>query len=204
MAAARFTNSRGKCLLMCLRNSGTKVCIAAGALLMSTRALAAQGAPDVAFVRAMIMHHSQAVEMAAMVPKRTADRSMSVLAERIDLSQRDEILRMQMWLKARGDSGAVASHEHMHTGADRPMPGMLTAVQLDSLRSLHGAAFERRFLTYMIQHHEGALAMVAKLLATPGGIRDPMLFQLANSIDADQRAEIARMRSMLTSRQRKQ
>lgn len=157
-----------------------------------------QTPPDEQFVRGMIMHHGQAIEMAAMVPARSTSRALRTLAARIDLSQRDEIARMKTWLGPRADS--TTSHDHMaHSGATALMPGMLTAAQLDSLRSLRGRAFERRFLGYMIAHHQGALIMVTRLLGTQGAIRDPMLFQLANSIDADQRAEIARMRAMLST-----
>ena len=48
----------------------------------------------------------------------------------------------------------------------------------------------------MIRHHEGALAMVAELLATPGAAQQSAIFQIANDVDADQRAEIARMRAL--------
>lgn len=178
-----------------------KLLLALGMLsIMLAPGAAAQVPPDVQFVRAMIMHHAQAVEMAAMVRARTASLTLRTLAERIDLSQREEIQRMRTWLGARGDSATSMEHEHAgHAAAAMTMPGMLAPVQLDSLRALRGRAFDRRFVRYMIGHHEGALTMVARLLGTPGAVRDPMLFQLANSIDADQRAEIARMRAMFST-----
>ena len=61
------------------------------------------------------------------------------------------------------------------------------------------AAFDRLFLRFMIQHHEGALQMVADLRRVPGAVRAPMLFQFVNDIDTDQRAEIRRMQTLLAA-----
>jgi len=79
------------------------------------------------------------------------------------------------------------------------MPGMLTPAQMDTLTSSSGIDFEKHYLTYMIHHHQGALTMVDKLLATRGGVRDPILWQMTVNIDADQRAEIARMQNLLSN-----
>jgi hypothetical protein len=74
---------------------------------------------------------------------------------------------------------------------------MLTAAELARLAAARGDAFDRLFLTYMIRHHEGALTMVGRLLATPGAAHEPETFGFASDVDADQRAEIARMRALL-------
>lgn len=79
------------------------------------------------------------------------------------------------------------------------MPGMLSPAQMDSLSAASGTGFDRLFLRYMIQHHDGALVMVAQLLAAPNAARDPMIFQFASDVDTDQRAEIRRMRALLAS-----
>jgi uncharacterized protein (DUF305 family) len=78
------------------------------------------------------------------------------------------------------------------------MPGMLTQAQMEALARAQGLAFERLFLTGMIQHHEGAIAMVKTLFATTGAAQNTAIFRFASDVDADQRAEIARMRAMLT------
>jgi uncharacterized protein (DUF305 family) len=67
------------------------------------------------------------------------------------------------------------------------------------LAAATGAEFDRLFLELMIRHHQGALQMVAELLATPGSGQETELFQLASDVDADQRAEIARMEALLAS-----
>jgi uncharacterized protein (DUF305 family) len=77
------------------------------------------------------------------------------------------------------------------------MPGMLTPAQLAELAAARGAAFDRLFLEDMIRHHEGALTMVARLLATPGAAQSPDTYGFVSDVDTDQRAEIARMKALL-------
>ena len=79
------------------------------------------------------------------------------------------------------------------------MPGMLTEEQLQELDAARGAEFDRLFLTYMIQHHQGAVTMVLDLFATDGAAQDEAAFKLASDIQVDQRTEIARMKLMLES-----
>lgn len=162
---------------------------------------------DVAFMQGMIGHHAQALDMSALVGTRAANRQLAQLAERITVSQQDEIAIMRRWLSDRGEAVPAGGSSHdMHAGHAAPashtgheMPGMLTPVQMDSLASARGAAFDKLFLQYMIQHHEGALVMVAQLLASPAAARDPMVFQFASDVDTDQRAEIRRMRALLAT-----
>jgi uncharacterized protein (DUF305 family) len=81
------------------------------------------------------------------------------------------------------------------------MPGMLTAEQMDRLAHATGAEFDRLFLEGMLRHHDGALVMVKELFDTPGAGQDPEIFTFASDVDADQRAEIARMGAMLAEMQ---
>jgi uncharacterized protein (DUF305 family) len=149
-------------------------------------------ATDVQFVQGMIAHHGQAIVMSEMAATRTTNSQLLKFTQKIDLSQRNEIGLMEAWLiereQAVPDSGA---HNHMM------MDGMLTPEQLKQLGAAKGKEFDRLFLTFMIQHHEGALKMVADLFATPLGAQDVNLSVLATDIDTDQRAEISRMQQML-------
>jgi uncharacterized protein (DUF305 family) len=77
------------------------------------------------------------------------------------------------------------------------MPGMLTPQEMTKLATSTGSEFERLFLEFMIRHHEGALTMVADLLASQGAAQEPEIFRFASDVDADQRAEIKRMRTLL-------
>ena len=153
---------------------------------------------DVRFVTGMIPHHAQALEMVALVPERAAREDVKLMAERIAVSQRDEIALMERWLRARGEPvpGADSAHAH-HGGAHGPMPGMLTPEEMQRLAAASGAEFDRLFLELMIRHHEGALAMVAELFGTPGGGQESAVYHIASEVEADQRMEIDRMRAML-------
>lgn len=156
-------------------------------------------AADVEFMHGMMRHHAQALAMTALVPARTRREEVRTLAQRIELSQHDEIALMQRWLQARGEAVPSVDPQHAHHGGAQPMamPGMLTSAELARLGQATGAEFDRLFLQFMIRHHEGALTMVAEYLAKPGAGQDAELFRFASDIDADQRAEIRRMRAML-------
>ncbi|HEU0012302.1 MAG TPA: DUF305 domain-containing protein [Longimicrobium sp.] len=150
--------------------------------------------PDIRFMQRMIAHHGQALEMTALVEERTGRRDLYLLAGRMDVSQKDEIAWMQRWLRERG---AAVPDPHAHHGEHEGMPGMLTEAEMAAMRAASGQEFDRRFLEGMIRHHQGALAMVSELFATPGAAQRPEVFQFANDVDADQRAEIARMQALL-------
>ena len=166
-------------------------------------------AADVRFMQGMIAHHAQALVMTSLVPSRTSREDMRLLAQRITVSQRDEIALMQHWLERRHQQVPSADtifdpHRAHHMaggmagGHDMTMmPGMLTDAEMAQLAAATGSEFDRLFLQYMIRHHEGALTMVADLFATTGAAQDPDTFRFASDVEADQRAEIARMRAML-------
>jgi uncharacterized protein (DUF305 family) len=156
---------------------------------------------DIAFMQGMIMHHSQAVEMTAMIPSRTENKDVRSLGAKISSSQADEINFMKRWLVTRREptSMAMANMPEMDMSGQAmpPMPGMLTAKQMEALRQAKGAEFDRLFLTGMIQHHNGALIMVKDLFDTPGAGQDADLFNFATDADNTQRAEIRIMQGML-------
>lgn len=79
------------------------------------------------------------------------------------------------------------------------MPGMLSDEQMKALDAAKDTAFDRLFLTDMIQHHEGALKMVADLRASPGAAQASEMFRYSSDVDIDQRGEISVMRQMLAS-----
>lgn len=154
---------------------------------------------DVIFMQGMIHHHAQAVEMVDLLRTRGASRDLLAFGERITISQSDEIRFMKEWLMERGKPVAMAHDHaaHMAGGGMPQMPGMLTVKQMDTLAKAKGAAFDRLFLTGMMQHHEGALVMVDELFGIPGAGQDPVMFDFATDIDNTQRAEIEIMRGML-------
>jgi uncharacterized protein (DUF305 family) len=147
---------------------------------------------DVRFMQGMIAHHAQAIHMSRMAPTRGASPRLVRFAQKIDLSQAGEIVQMQDWLRANGQVAPDTSSWRTMT-----MHGMLTAEELGRLEAARGPAFDRLFLEYMIRHHEGALKMVADLLATPRAAQDVDVSVLANDVETTQTAEIGLMRQML-------
>ena len=155
---------------------------------------------DVEFMQGMIMHHSQAVEMTALIPSHTANKDLQSLGARISSSQTDEIKFMQRWLALRGESLTMPMPDMpgMDMSHSMPlMPGMLSPQQMDGLRNAKGTEFDRLFLTGMIQHHNGALIMVKDLFDTAGAGQDADIFNFATDADNTQRAEIRIMQTML-------
>jgi len=151
---------------------------------------------DVKFMQGMIGHHAQALDMTALLKTRTLREDMKLLALRIDVSQADEIKMMQRWLEARRLE-VPGPHAHHMAGA-RLMPGMLTLEDMARLEGARGSDFDKLFLQYMIRHHEGALVMVKELFSAGGG-QPPEVFAFASDVEADQQAEIDRMRNMLAA-----
>jgi len=160
---------------------------------------------DVDFMQGMIHHHSQAVEMTALMPTRTHNKRLLAFGKKISISQTDEIKFMQQWLQERGLAVPMdMSHmdhgqgmQHMDMGAMPMMPGMLTPEQMKALAKATGPTFDRLFLTGMIQHHKGALTMVDDLFDTPAAGQDGQLYDFATDVDNTQTAEIKIMQSML-------
>jgi uncharacterized protein (DUF305 family) len=150
---------------------------------------------DVKFMQGMISHHAQAIEMTGLLATRSGRDVMRRLAQRIELSQEDEIAMMQEWLRSR-ELVVTELDAHLTPGWT-PMPGMLTTQDMARLEQAEGAEFDRLFLELMITHHRGALTMVDTLLAQRGAAQDSQLFAFTSDITSDQSMEIDRMDAML-------
>ena len=152
-------------------------------------------AADVMFMQGMISHHAQALEMTVLVETRSNREAMELMAQRITLSQEDEIAMMQGWLR---DHDLVVPDLETHHALDfELMPGMLTDEELEQLEQAQGFKFDSLFLELMIKHHDGALTMVENLLDQPGSAQDSVLFAFTSDVTADQSSEIERMSAML-------
>ncbi|MEM7414587.1 MAG: DUF305 domain-containing protein [Gemmatimonadota bacterium] len=177
-------------------------------------------AADVHFMQGMIPHHQQALQMTALVRQHAATDAVRQMALRMEISQRDEIKLMETWLTERGESTemsaeAMAAHnmtsgtmgggmDHSMHGSGMQMvnglhymPGMLTTEQFAALENARGVEFDRLFLEGMIQHHQGAIDMVATLFNTSGAAQESTIFKFAEDVDADQQMEIDRMQGIL-------
>jgi uncharacterized protein (DUF305 family) len=156
---------------------------------------------DVQFMSGMIHHHAQAVLIAGWAPTHDASASLRALCERIVVGQRDEIALASRWLRERHQPVPEVDPSHaMMPGMDHGpmMPGMLTAEQLAQLDRARGPEFDRLFLTFMIQHHQGAITMVNELFARGGG-EEEIAYRFASDVFADQTTEIDRMQKMLAN-----
>ena len=152
----------------------------------------------------MIGHHAQAIVMANWAPTHGASPEILRLAERIINAQHDEIATMQRWLRDRLKPVPEARPTGMNmtmNGVEHEMlmPGMLTETQMKQLDQARGPEFDRLFLTYMIQHHRGAVDMVKQLFDSPGAGQDEIVFRFASDVNVDQFTEIERMQKMLVS-----
>ncbi|MDZ4864231.1 MAG: DUF305 domain-containing protein [Gemmatimonadota bacterium] len=161
-------------------------------------------AADVAFMTGMISHHAQAVLIAGWAPSHGASPSLRALCERIVVGQQDEITLMKRWLRDRREPVPDGDASHgMMPGMDHAMmpmmAGMLTAEQLVQLDQARGPEFDRMFLTFMIQHHQGAIVMVDQLFGSKGAGEEERVFRFASDVYADQTTEIDRMQKMLAA-----
>lgn len=199
----------GALLLAALFAAGCHATAAGGAGAAGRAAPAPpRSAADVAFMTDMIAHHAQALKLAALVPARTATEALRTIAERIAVSQEDEIAMMRSWLRERGepapDPEAALARMSEHAGHHARMPGMLTPEELARLEAASGARFDSLFLASMIRHHEGALVMVDRLFDTPGAAQDETVYRFASDVFADQAAEIERMEALLAQLRREE
>lgn len=150
-------------------------------------------ASDAQFMRGMIPHHQQALEMSRLAPDRTNSPELLEIAGKIEAAQGDEIAFMEQWLTSRGES---IDQSHAHTG-HHTMKGMATEAQMASLAAASGVEFDRQFLSLMIAHHEGAIDMVEALMEQPGSAYDPTLFEFTTDVSNDQSKEIELMHGLL-------
>jgi uncharacterized protein (DUF305 family) len=148
---------------------------------------------DKAFVRDMIVHHGQAVEMADLAAGRAQRSDVKGLADRIADVQQPEIDMLNRWL-AQHDLPKVDPAGHGAVHAD--MPGMATDDEVDALRQARGAAFDKLFLQLMVTHHEGALTMVEDVRRRGVNVR---VQEIADDVAVTQADEIHRMQRMLGS-----
>ena len=151
---------------------------------------------DVSFMQGMIIHHHQALLMSRLATQRTNNKTLLDLANRIDVSQADEIAFMQTWLREREEIAPEPSKDHQEH-AEHKMAGMATPAQMIQLAASKSTDFDRLFLKLMIAHHDGAITMVEDLRDWPGSTYDPQLNEFASDVSNDQAVEIERMNGLL-------
>ncbi|WP_072688186.1 DUF305 domain-containing protein [Rhodococcus marinonascens] len=173
------------------------------------------GSVDVGFAQDMSEHHSQAVELSAIVLTEVTDPAVRSLAYDILTTQQNQLGQMQGWLALwdqpplpsggymgwmqpqHSDGHDQDSGESAHMGSMSKMPGMATSEDLTALRQATGPAADVLFLQLMLRHHEGGLPMMeyAAEHASKDVTRD-----LAQYMVDTQKSESTSITNMLTER----
>ncbi|MEY3934316.1 MAG: hypothetical protein RLZZ606_915 [Actinomycetota bacterium] len=135
------------------------------------------------FAEAMVPHHQQAIDISEFAKTNTSNPGILAMAEKIIGQQTPEIQKMAAWLEGKSFDNSMI------------MDGMLSGAQVAELKDSQGAEFDQLYVQYMVQHHEGAIAMAADAL----GIDDPELSEFANSIIKNQTAEIEELMALLNN-----
>lgn len=145
---------------------------------------------EIGFLKGMIPHHQMAISMSQIALRNSDNPEVRGLARRIIGEQRPEIAEMRSWLSWYGIRGF------------RPGMSPDDMQMLRDLRGLHGTAFDRAYLSDMIDHHrraiggDGMMMTGAEDVLAHGGIH-PRLTRLAGNIVRTQAAEIREMRMLL-------
>jgi uncharacterized protein (DUF305 family) len=152
---------------------------------------------DASFMRMMIPHHAQALEMSELARTRASDEAVLSLARRIEGAQGPEIRSMSSWLASRDLALPETADQADHSGHSAgSMAGMLTEAQMAELEAARGPEFDRLYLAGMIQHHQGAVDMAGEELEAGS---DLLALELAADISTGQLAEIRRMEDLRRS-----
>jgi uncharacterized protein (DUF305 family) len=167
-------------------------------------------AADVGFARDMQVHHTQAIQMAMEIYRKTEDDDVRRMAYDIATSQAGQRGEMYDWLVQWGlpQSGTplmswMTDAEAGHDGHDatageqtdeelQAAMGMATDAEMSQLADSTGLAADCLYLELMIRHHEGAIPM-AQAVIELGSV--PRVLAVAESIAAGQQAEIDAMQS---------
>lgn len=165
------------------------------AVSSTTTTTSNHNAQDVTFATNMIPHHGQAIEMSEVAETNASNAQVKDLAKRIQAAQQPEIDKMNGWLSSWGEATVdphMSANEHMGHGSG--MQGMMSGDDMNKLMAAHGSSYDRMFLTMMIEHHEGAIAM-ANTEKAKGQFADAKA--MAESIATSQQAEITEMKNLL-------
>ena len=139
---------------------------------------------DKTFVADMTPHHALGVRMADMALSKADDvrvREFGFTMSRYQKKEFDQLNALAMAWKAEPSN-------HIH--------GMLTPAEEQALGALSGAEFDRAWLTEMIRHHEGAVAMATAEVASGS---DGKAKAIAKSVATVQTKEIDKMKAALAS-----
>lgn len=182
-------------------------------------AVAAEGSVSAGFARDMAAHHAQAVQLSALLRDRSQDTDLRLLSLDILTAQQEQIGQMNAWLdvwglpRARQDEAmawmdGAGGHGHGSTHRSGPtepgapvgleaMPGWVLPAEMARLTDATGAEAERLYLTLMIEHHEGGVAMAQH---AADHADQAVVVRLARGIVRAQSSELQLLRDLLDAR----
>ncbi|MGI5160535.1 DUF305 domain-containing protein [Microbispora sp. CA-102843] len=111
---------------------------------------AGANAADVAFARQMVPHHLQALEMARFAQTRAGDPWVREFAAKVATARDTDIRTFKDWLDMWGAEPLPRDHK---------MPGAQTRAEIEALAKLNGPSFDRKYVTLMIEHDNGAIKL---------------------------------------------
>jgi uncharacterized protein (DUF305 family) len=157
---------------------------------LSTPAASAHNQADVTFAQNGIPHHEQAIPMSdTLLAKQGIDPRVVQLATQFKADQGPELAQMHSWLSQWGQPPLTMT-------PGMAMPGMLPDSDLTALQNAQGVDATKKFLTEMIECHEGTIAMAED------EIKDgqyPPAVALAHSISTREQQENTTMQGILDS-----
>jgi uncharacterized protein (DUF305 family) len=180
-------------LAACGGSGDGKASGATGTATSTETATGSHNAADVSFSKEMIQHHRQAVEMAGLAAGHASSAQVKSLAEKIKGAQDPEIKTMSGWLTSWGEQ-VPEDMSGMGHDMSSSAPGMMSDTDMGELEKMSGTEFDKMFLTMMVEHHQGAVAMAKTEKAS--GEYDPAT-KLAAKVITAQSAEIEQMNKML-------
>ncbi|GEM98051.1 DUF305 domain-containing protein [Methylobacterium radiotolerans] len=144
---------------------------------------------DQAYMRRMMAHHRQGIDLARLGAERAQDAHLRALARLIAAAQSGENAVFDQWWR----SWFGAASQICAPAEEASMPGMLEPGRIDALRGMPGKAFDAQFVALMTVHHVGAIRMADAAMAEASDLR---LRIMAQAIRHGQRGEIALMRGV--------
>jgi uncharacterized protein (DUF305 family) len=151
----------------------------------------AEDSVDVGFLRDMIHHHEQAVQLGIVGSANTVDPDVNNFALEAVIAQQYEIGYMEAILEEWGHGRGEPDRAGM-VWMDMPtslgeMPGMADEEDVAGFRGLEGEEADGTFLQLMTEHHRGGIHM-AEFAAENAS--DPRVVELARRMVSNQSAEI--------------
>lgn len=144
---------------------------------------------DRAYIRHMITHHAQGIELARIAAERAQDPHLQTLAMLMIASQSGENRIFENWWLSWFDTEMPDC-----TAQERSvMPGFLTSAEMRQVKIAAPDAFDALFVEMMTLHHKGAVKMANDMWHSHG---EPRLRVMAHVIRHEQQGEIALMQAV--------